>query len=356
VPVALAVGEEVGANLGQVVEAMVAGYEVYVRLGRLGSPALVNRGWHPHAVLANFGAAAVAAKLHGLGPGQAHHALAIALSHASGTTEYTSSGGSIKRVHAGIAARNGIESARLAQAGITGPERYLSGSKGFYRTFIQTEVEPEAAGSFAPGEPLRINDSWFKAYCCCGAHHPFVDAMAMLRGRAGSIEAIDARVQSMTANLAGHPDVQLHGPRNIEQLQFSLPVQMALSALGLGNGYATHMDFLRGALRLEPESDAMRLARRIRLQRSAELDERHPRNFVADLTVHYRDGTSEHLFVDQAKGMPGRPLTAGEHQAKLDELTHGVIGAPQAQRLFDCIERLDPSMPVRELAALLQRG
>ena len=123
VPVALAVGEELGVNLEQMVEAMVAGYEVYVRLERLASPDLVNRGWHPHAVIANFGAAAVAAKLHGLNVEKSLHALAIALSHASATTEFTSTGGSIKRVHAGIAARNGIEAVELARAGITRASR-----------------------------------------------------------------------------------------------------------------------------------------------------------------------------------------------------------------------------------------
>ncbi len=65
VPVAIAVGEEVGATLEQVLVAMVAGYETYVRIGRIGSPDLLNHGWQPHSVLANFGAAAVAAKLHG---------------------------------------------------------------------------------------------------------------------------------------------------------------------------------------------------------------------------------------------------------------------------------------------------
>lgn len=356
VPAALAVGEELGATLGQVAEAMVAGYEVYVRIGRLASPELVNQGWHPHAVLANFGAAAVAAKLHGLDAERARHALAIALSHASGTTEYTASGGSIKRVHAGIAVRNGIESVELARVGMTGPTRYLSGEKGFFRTFIRRAAEPEAAGSFSPGQPLRIRDTWFKAYCCCGAHHAYIDAMAGVRGRAGDIVAVEAKVQAMTANLAGNAHAHQHGPRNIEELQFGLPLQMALAVLGKGNGYATHRAFLEGALPLAADSDVVRFARRIVLQRSPELDERHPRNFVADVVIHYRDGTREHIFLDHAKGMPTAPFTPEEHRAKLDELTHEVIGQPQARRLFDLIDRLPSATPVGELTALLRRA
>ena len=183
VPTAIAVGEELGATLGQAVEAMVAGYEVYVRIGRLAAPDLVNAGWHAHSVLANFGAAATAAKLHRLSADEVLHAMAIALSHASGTTEYTKSGGSIKRVHAGIAVRNGIEAVRLARAGITGPKKYLTGQKGFFRNFIRRPVKAaEAAEAFSAIAPLRIPGMWLKPYCCCGAHHTYIDAMRAFAG------------------------------------------------------------------------------------------------------------------------------------------------------------------------------
>lgn len=355
VPVALALGEESDATLGDVVEAMVAGYEAYARIGRLASPDLINRGWHAHSVLAHFGAAAVAARLLRLDAATTQHALAIALSHACGTTEYTTTGGSIKRIHAGIAARNGIASAELARGGITGPRLWLTGRKGFYRTFIGREVEPGAVSTFALDAPLSIDNAWFKAYCCCGAHHAYIDAMARIRAQAANVDSVEARVQAMTANLNALPEVATNGPRTIEELQFSLPLQMALSALGLGNGYATHLDFLAGRLAFPSDGDVLRFARRIRLQHAPELDRRHPRHFVADVTVRYRDGTSQDLFVEHALGMPGRPFTPEQHRHKLDELSVGVIGAESAGRLFALIDELDPARPLRELTALLGR-
>ena len=83
VPAAFALGEELGATLEETLVALVAGYETYVRIGRWGSPAVLNVGWQPHAVFANFGAAAVAAKHLKLDEEQTFHALAIALSHAA---------------------------------------------------------------------------------------------------------------------------------------------------------------------------------------------------------------------------------------------------------------------------------
>jgi len=353
VPTALAVGEEVGATLEQVITAIVAGYEVYVRIGRIGSPDLLNNGWQPHSVLANFGAAAVAAKLHGLDVEQTLHALAIALSHAGGTTEYTSTGGSIKRVHAGIAVRNGIESVELARAGITGPRRFLTGNKGFYQTFIRKAVGAEAREFFMAGQPLLIKQLWIKAYCCCGANHAYIDAMAAVRKRAADVVSVDAKIQTMTDLCVGNLNAQLYEPGNIEELQYSLTTQMAFSALGLGNGYATHLRYMRGELPLTGDSDVIRFGRRIKLQVDADLDQRYPRNFVADVTVHYRDGTSEHIFLDRAKGMPSDPFTAVEQRTKLNELTEVVIGHEQAAKLFDVVDRLDPATPVTALTALI---
>ncbi|WP_226553890.1 MmgE/PrpD family protein [Celeribacter naphthalenivorans] len=355
VPTALAVGEEVGATIGETIEAMVAGYEVFVRVGRLAAPDLVNNGWHAHAVLANFGAAAVAAKLYKLPKDKVVHALAIALSHASGTTEYTKSGGSIKRVHAGIAVRNGIESVKLAMAGITGPKKFLTGPKGFFRNFIKRDaVEADAKLAFAAGEPLRVSGTWLKPYCCCGAHHPYIDAMAARSGRVAEIEAVTARVQAMTRTLADNPQAQQNGTTNIEELQFSLALEMGLAALGKGNGYATHRAFLDGNLDIGPTSDVVDFARRITVEHAPDLDAAYPFNFVGDLRITYGDGTVEEVFMDGAKGMPNHPFTDAEHREKLNELTFGVLGEAQATALFDLIEAFDPSAPVTALTDLVK--
>jgi 2-methylcitrate dehydratase PrpD len=356
VPTALAVGEEVGATLEEVWVALVAGYETYVRIGRLGSPDLLNAGWQPHAVLANFGAAATTAKLYGCDEETTFHALAIALSHCSGPTEYASTGGSIKRAHAGLAVRNGIESVQLAQAGITGPRRFLTGDRGLYRTFIRKTVTDEARVDFLPGAPLTLPNMSFKAYCCCAATHPYIEVMAQVQNRAAEIASVEARIQTMTDAIVGNRNAHIYGPRNIEELQYSLPAQMALSALGKGNGYRTHLDFLEGRLDLSPESEPIRLARKIKLTVSPEIDAQQLRHFVADVTVNYADGTSQHIYQDRATGSPIRPFTKEQFQAKLDELTEDVLGSVRAHELFALVDRMDRTTPVGALTGLLQVG
>jgi 2-methylcitrate dehydratase PrpD len=352
VPAAFALAEELGATLEQTITALVTGYEVYVRIGKYASPAILNIGWQPHAVLANFGTAALAAKIYGLDEEQTFHALAIALSHASGPTEYASTGGSIKRIHAGIAVRNAIESAELARAGITGPRRYLTGDRGLYRLFTHTTVGDEAIADFLPETANFMPGLSFKPYCCCAGNFAYIEAMEHFTNRAADIERVDARIQTMTDSIVGTRNAQIYNPRNIEELQYSLPAQMALAALGKGNGYRTHRAFMDGKVDLSQDGEIMQLARKVKLEVSKELDEKY-RFFVADVTVHFKDGSSEDYFQERAKGSPIKPFTTEFFQTKLDELTEEVIGKDQADRLFALVDEMRPDRPASEVMALL---
>ncbi len=355
VPVAFALGEELGLTLGEVVVAMVAGFEAYVRIGNIGSPGFLNNGWQPHSVLSNFGSAAIAAKLYGLNVEQTQHALAIALSHASGTTEYASSGGSIKRVHAGIGARNGIESADLARAGITGPRNYLTGHRGLYQNFIHQTLDPKAYEIFRPDHPLMIAGINFKPYCCCACTHPFIDLMANVRGRAQDVVEIDASIQTMVNSIVGTSNKSIYQPNNIEEVQYSLPVQMAMSALGMGNGYTAHRDILNGKTSLAPDSEVIGFAKKVKIAIDTDLDRKYPLVFSGNVGVKFKDGSREDYFISGAKGTPANPFTPEEHRIKLDDLCFEVIGEQQAVKLYNLVDRLSSDMKVAEVTRLLSK-
>ena len=58
------------------------------------------------------------------------------------------------------------------------------------------------------------------------------------------------------------------------------------------------------------------------------------------MTVHFKDGTSEHYLQERAKGSPMKPFTPAEHQAKLDDLTEEVIGKAQADTLLALVDEM----------------
>ena len=68
-----------------------------------------------------FGAAVAAARLRALSAGQLANALGIAASSAGGLFAFVNGGADIKRLHAGHASREGLQSALLAREGVQGP-------------------------------------------------------------------------------------------------------------------------------------------------------------------------------------------------------------------------------------------
>ncbi|MER6667235.1 MmgE/PrpD family protein [Amycolatopsis japonica] len=352
VSAALAVGEELGATLRDLVTAVVAGYEVYTRIGNLAAPELLERGFHPHGLLSNFGAAAVTAKLRGFDVETTVHALSIALSHASGTTEYTSSGGSIKRAHSGIGTRNGIRAAELAAAGITGPTTFLSGRKGFFQTFAGRSVTDTAA--FDLDQPFEITRVWIKPYCCCGINHAYIDGARQIASRASEIDSVLLGIQTGGDVIIGNQNANAYAPKIIEHLQYSLPFQFALSVLGYGNGFTTHHDYLAGRLDLGEGSDVNAMARRVKIEVKPELDRAYPGRWVGDITVTYRDGTPEHVFVDNPAGTAENPMSQEDLDAKFRDVTVSALGRERSDALLRAIHTLDPDQPAAEFAALLK--
>src|SRR5262249_61597304 len=81
------------------------------------------------APVGTIGAAAAASRLLGLEEEATGRALAIAASEASGLK--ANFGTMAKPLHAGLAARNGVLAARLAQAGLSASADALVGDQGF---------------------------------------------------------------------------------------------------------------------------------------------------------------------------------------------------------------------------------
>src|SRR5438477_7812562 len=135
VPAALSVGYERAISGAQLIEAMVAGYEVAICLARACAPDLRQRGFHPTSAVGPFGAAVAVGKLRGLNARQIADALGIAGSAAAGLFAFVNGGADIKRLHAGHAAREGIQAALLAELGVQGPPNVVEGRDGFMQAF-----------------------------------------------------------------------------------------------------------------------------------------------------------------------------------------------------------------------------
>src|SRR5438876_6975643 len=136
IPAALALAEDLDASPSALLEAIVAGYEVTMRVGNALNPASAYaRGFHPTGVAGVFGATVAAGRLLALNAEALTRALGIAGTMASGSLEYLADGAWTKRLNPGWAGHAGITAARLAQAGFTGPATVFEGRLGVLHAY-----------------------------------------------------------------------------------------------------------------------------------------------------------------------------------------------------------------------------
>ena len=150
-PATFALGEALGANGRQIIEAYVAGFEVTAKLVHSLRDS-AHDGWHAPSTLGSFGAAAACSKLLGLDAAKTQMALGITASMASGIV--ANFGTMTKPLHVGLGARNGVLAAKLAAGGYTANVKAIEGGFGFYKvlhenTPIREQAIEELGRSYA---------------------------------------------------------------------------------------------------------------------------------------------------------------------------------------------------------------
>jgi len=125
---ALAAGEASGAHGATVLDAIVAGLEVALRVEAAMSDH-TERGWDPKGTCGRLGASIAAARAFGLQRSAVRNAFGLAATAAGGLTDAIGTMTSAYVI--GSAAADGIESALLARAEFTSAPAALEGRRGF---------------------------------------------------------------------------------------------------------------------------------------------------------------------------------------------------------------------------------
>jgi hypothetical protein len=133
VPAALAAAEVARCSGKELVEGLVAGYEVMERMAAEFIPTVMARGFHAGPVFGIFGAAVAAAKIQKLDAEQIHSAIAQCVNLAAGNLEGGRSGG--RSLREGGAVRNALLAVAMAKHGTRGGETTLEGEAGFYHAY-----------------------------------------------------------------------------------------------------------------------------------------------------------------------------------------------------------------------------
>ena len=358
VPAAFAAAEMTGASGARVLAAIVAGYEVQIRLSlALGPSDHYARGFHPTATCGAFGATAAAANVFGLTAEQIQWGFGICLSQAAGSMQFLFDGAWTKRYHVGHAAMCGLTAACLAGEGFRGPAEAIEGKDGFLNAYAPNSDPAKAVeGLGAVWETMAIA---VKPYPSCRYSHAALDALLHLRAAeaidAAEIEAVEIGLPRVGWNIIGDPETEKQNPRNVVDCQFSMPF---VAAVALRQGGMEWDDYARHIA----DAETLSLCRRVTSVVDAQAEAEFPARMSGVARVRTASGVFEE-FVAVPKGEPENFVTPAELRAKFDGLTGPYLDAGERDALATTLLSLEqaedvgavlrlscPSAPARAVA------
>ena len=366
IPAALALGCARRSDGQALMQAIVAGYETVIAIGRACHPDLRQRGFHPTAAVGVFGSAAAAGKLGALSPDQLANAFGLAASSAGGLFAFVNGGGDIKRLHAGHAAREGLQAALLADQGVEGPPGVLEARDGFMQAFARADraratLASEASGqrgylmnaraghSPEPGSsaraialppPFGITDCYIKPYPCCRHIQPAVEALiGLLTDENIASDEVD-RIEVATYRIAAeHAET---GWDDFASAQLSFPYLIGLAL----KFRAIKLEHFADDVRRDPAFPA--IARKLTVTAPPDVDRLYPQLRPARVTVTTARGSFTRQ-ADEALGSRIVPLDDAALETKFLDLVGPVLGTARAKALAEQLWSVDAISDVAPL-------
>lgn len=343
VPTCLAVAERENTSGAELLVALVLGTELDCRLSMALNPRILyDQGFHPSAIAGTAGAALAAGRLFGIDEDQFYRALGLAGQQTSGLLAWKEDISENSRpFNHGIAARNGVTAAMLAQLGFGAPPDIFQGRYSIFRAFAKDNRDGLGILTKDLGYRFTIMELAFKQYSCCAFLHPGLDALIdILKNnslKSCDIEEITLRFPKNGTELVDGTDLLSHSA------QYILPV-------GAVDGRVMIDDILYDR-RSEPE--IKRLVDRTTIVGDDVLDTEYPEKYASIIELKTVNGEEYTKRVDFAAGTPENPLSPEEIKQKFFKLVEPIVDEPRAQKIAACIETIDHQEDISSLSALL---
>lgn len=339
VSAALAMAEAQGASGSDLLAAVAAANEVTCRLGVVAPGDFHKNAFHPTGVFGAFGSAHAAARLFGLGTKGIADAVGIVGSQAAGLMAAWTDGTEAKSMHPGWSAHCGIMSARLARAGVSGPDLVFEGPLGLFRSHVQNPAKPL---DFDRAQ-AKLGNVWesrtiaFKPYPSGHLIHAFIDAALAIVAknplRPEDIAEIICPIADHMVPLVCEPVEKKLNPATTWHCRVSLHWSLG-EALVLGrlDRHAYDLDHPRA-------DDIRRLARKVRHEVDPRLQDR--RTWSGHVIIKTADGRTFEHIEPQNRGSPANPLSDDDLKRKFVDNVSDAYSRDAASRLFDTIMNIE---------------
>jgi 2-methylcitrate dehydratase PrpD len=291
VPAVLTAAEFHGSSPQDVTLAIVAGYEVAIRIAAARDftqlDTMSTGRWSHYGVVAALG------RLRGLSQDALVQAMAIAGVHGpnQSASGYSLAMGSHTKEGIPWSSLNGALAVDLAMAGFTGPTDILDHPSYFDKAAILADL----------GLSFAIERVYFKPYSCCRWAHSAIDALLEIMGREGlkasEIEGVEVSTFARALRLSNAT-----APATLPAAQYSIPFTLGIAAY---RGRGALLPLAQSAL---GDPDAIAFAENVTLTVDPELDAGFPLVVGAHLRVRTANGTIEQRVL-RPLGDPENPMT-----------------------------------------------
>ncbi|MCG8707179.1 MmgE/PrpD family protein [Brenneria sp. 4F2] len=344
VPALLAVALEEKRDGGALLDAYLVGLQAQAFVGSVVGWSHYTAGWHGTSTVGCIGTAAGVAWLKGLDEQGIARTLSIAVSLAGGVKGQF--GTPLKPFHAGMAARNAVDAAQLAAAGMSGRLDIIEGEQGFYQLFAGRHFQSEhIAGWLSLSKHVIETDGVLpKKHPCCGSTHRILDAIGDLQTlhafSADDVVKVDAKV-----GIANQRNLAYPLPKDEMQARFSMPY--CVSVL-LENGALSVADFTPERVARQAVADKLV---RVGMQSWSAEEEGEEENLPHTVVITLKDGRRLSAQRLHAKGDISEPFSDAERRRKFSDCCAALA---DAEALYQRLTRLEQETSLAFLRVMMR--
>ncbi len=319
----------------QVIAAIVAGYEVSLRLGEaLGQQHAAL--FHATATAGTVGAAAAAAFASDLPAQRLHHALGIAATQSAGLWQLMDDDAQeAKSLHPGFAVRNGMMAVHAAAAGLPGARAFFTGKRAM-QALLSGNGPLAALGGDLDGTD-RINTATIKAWPSCAMTFTPLDALRALMDEqpiaASDVERVDVTIFAHALKIAN-----VDWPAKPAETPFSLRYLMAAliraGRLGIQEMEAPALD----------DPALVALGERVRVRTSDDFQKQFPQRRPAEVSVLLKDGRMLTARRDLRRGDPEDPFDWPQLVQRMRAFAPDIDDGAAARITHWCERFADPAL------------
>lgn len=342
VPSAMTTGEYLHRSGEDTITALVAGYDVMVRVALAIQPGHRKRGFHTTGAVGAIASAAAAARQFRFDAPRTADALGLGAMQSAGIQAYLDYPCMAKPFSPGKAAFNGTLAALLVSKGFTGPRHGLESREGFFNAYADGVDTDEIHAGL--GSDYKIMEVGFKPHAACRYAHGPIDAAQEIRSKAGvkleDISNISVRLCELAIRQSGRTVTP-----NLNAAMGSTPFGVALALLRGSNGLVDYEQGFKdqrvhevaGSVDLVPDPEFGLMGRQAVVQ------------------VQLKNGQLIEHSVLGPKGEPDLPMTEEELERKFLGLASLALGEARASELSGELMHIEGAKSVADIVARLRK-